>query len=293
MPVPASINDLSPTAGNNSPAGSESPTTVDDYLRTHAAFIASLRDSSNALVKQTSVTDTASGSLLLVGAFGWNGGNATPLPTGTDANTITTPGAYMLASGGTNLHSSTPYPYLLVFRHLSDNYVKQLAFNLTTNAFAVRNRNGGVWSSWDAQYGTQNVSAFIQTLLDDAGAEAARDTLGLSSVLLASYASAEQTITAGGLLTLAHGLGSTPKLMQTYIVCKTAEAGYSVGDVLKIEFTPANGTGSQICNFMVSADAANLYATCAASGLAAINKSNGALTFLTTANWRLIVRAFA
>lgn len=44
MPVPASINDLSTTASNNSPAGSESPTTADDYLRTHAAFIAALRE---------------------------------------------------------------------------------------------------------------------------------------------------------------------------------------------------------------------------------------------------------
>lgn len=44
MPVPASINDLSTTASNNSPAGSESPTTTDDYLRTHAAFIAALRE---------------------------------------------------------------------------------------------------------------------------------------------------------------------------------------------------------------------------------------------------------
>lgn len=44
MPVPASINDLSTTAGNNSPAGSESPTTTDEYLRTLSAFIASLRD---------------------------------------------------------------------------------------------------------------------------------------------------------------------------------------------------------------------------------------------------------
>ncbi len=42
MPVPASINDLSTTAGNNSPAGSESPTTTDDYLRALSAFIAQL-----------------------------------------------------------------------------------------------------------------------------------------------------------------------------------------------------------------------------------------------------------
>jgi microcystin-dependent protein len=44
MPVPASINDLSPTAGANSPAGSESPGLLDDYMRAHASFIATMRD---------------------------------------------------------------------------------------------------------------------------------------------------------------------------------------------------------------------------------------------------------
>lgn len=44
MPVPASINDLSTSPGSNSPSGTESPATIDDYLRTHAAFIATLRD---------------------------------------------------------------------------------------------------------------------------------------------------------------------------------------------------------------------------------------------------------
>ena len=44
MPVPASITDLSTTPASNSPAGSESPTTLDEYLRTQAAFIAQLRD---------------------------------------------------------------------------------------------------------------------------------------------------------------------------------------------------------------------------------------------------------
>lgn len=44
MPVPSSIDDLSQTAGSNSPPGSESPTTADDYLRSYASFIALLRD---------------------------------------------------------------------------------------------------------------------------------------------------------------------------------------------------------------------------------------------------------
>jgi hypothetical protein len=39
MPVPSSIADLSTTPASNSPAGSETPSSVDDYLRTQAAFI--------------------------------------------------------------------------------------------------------------------------------------------------------------------------------------------------------------------------------------------------------------
>lgn len=44
MPLPASISDLSTTPSLNSPAGSESPALVDDYLRTHAAFIKQVND---------------------------------------------------------------------------------------------------------------------------------------------------------------------------------------------------------------------------------------------------------
>lgn len=39
MPVPSSISELSTNPSLNSPSGSESPGTLDDYLRTHAAFI--------------------------------------------------------------------------------------------------------------------------------------------------------------------------------------------------------------------------------------------------------------
>lgn len=44
MPVPTLITDLSTTIASNSPAGSESPASLDDYQRAHAAFIAQLRD---------------------------------------------------------------------------------------------------------------------------------------------------------------------------------------------------------------------------------------------------------
>jgi hypothetical protein len=44
MPVPSNISELSTSPGSNYPAGSESPATIDDYLRSHAAFIAQQRD---------------------------------------------------------------------------------------------------------------------------------------------------------------------------------------------------------------------------------------------------------
>jgi hypothetical protein len=44
MPLPSSINDLSTTPASNSPAGSESSGTADDYLRYYASYIAQLRD---------------------------------------------------------------------------------------------------------------------------------------------------------------------------------------------------------------------------------------------------------
>lgn len=57
MPVPSAITDLSTTAASNSPAGSEAPTTADDYLRAHASFIAQLN--ANKLDKAGTVTATA------------------------------------------------------------------------------------------------------------------------------------------------------------------------------------------------------------------------------------------
>lgn len=48
MPVPTTIDDLDPAAANNFPSGGETPSSVDNYLRAHAAFIAELRDRDSA-----------------------------------------------------------------------------------------------------------------------------------------------------------------------------------------------------------------------------------------------------
>lgn len=106
------------------------------------------------------------------------------------------------------------------------------------------------------------------------------------------YVSPEQVITAGGALTLAHGLGVVPKLWQRQLVCKVAEAGYSVGDVADV-----SGTQDAAASYgvTVSPDATNFncrYGNAAATFFL-VHKTTGAVTNLTNANWRFVVRAWA
>lgn len=59
MPIPTLITDLSTTAASNYPAGSDSPSVLDDVQRAHGAFIAQLRD--NPTANATTVTPVLKG----------------------------------------------------------------------------------------------------------------------------------------------------------------------------------------------------------------------------------------
>ena len=65
MPAPTLITDLSTTAASNSPAGSETPSVLDDVQRAHAAFIAQLRDN------KVSWGGTAGGTGSWLACFGY------------------------------------------------------------------------------------------------------------------------------------------------------------------------------------------------------------------------------
>lgn len=99
------------------------------------------------------------------------------------------------------------------------------------------------------------------------------------------YASGDQTITAGGALTLAHGLGIRPKNFWMDLRCVTIDSGYAVGDIYRdIQHTSSNtSTGVS-----VTLDATNLvvrYGSAAAT-FTILNKSTGTDANITNGSWR-------
>ncbi len=105
----------------------------------------------------------------------------------------------------------------------------------------------------------------------------------------------EQTITSAGSLTLAHNLvGVTdPVLIQVdvYLICKTEEAGYAVGNRVKVPVFFSVFTTSDIPRGMsLTVDSANLnirYGN-ASTVYELVNKTSGAMTNATNANWKAI-----
>lgn len=107
------------------------------------------------------------------------------------------------------------------------------------------------------------------------------------------FQSAEQTITSGGTLTLAHGLSSEPILLQAYVICKTAEFGYSIGDKICLSgFYTTSATGTSNCVEMIP-NATNI--VCKIGNFFSVFDKTTPTTRpnLTYSNWRLIIRGFA
>lgn len=108
-----------------------------------------------------------------------------------------------------------------------------------------------------------------------------------------SYTSPNQAITAAGALTLAHGLGVMPKLIQLRLKCLTAEGDYSVGDELPIN--PNVSSFGAAAGTVVVPDATNLNVRFGAGApvYSTLNKTTGAAFSPTPANWALVVKAWA
>lgn len=104
------------------------------------------------------------------------------------------------------------------------------------------------------------------------------------------FVSAPQAITSGGALTLAHGLGAVPLRGFVRLKCITAEAGYSNNDETFYNLSKAdqNATGNH--DHAIVCDGSNISVRfgSAANVYGVANKSSGAQSLLTNANWNVI-----
>lgn len=110
-------------------------------------------------------------------------------------------------------------------------------------------------------------------------------------VLTKAYDSGSQTITAGGALTLAHGLGVKPKLVLAFLVCTTANGGFTVGQ----EFPVSTGAIDANRGVTIVQDATNLAVRFGSevTTFVALNPTSGAIVALTNSSFSFIVRAYA
>lgn len=96
--------------------------------------------------------------------------------------------------------------------------------------------------------------------------------------------------TAGTASNSAHALGALPTVVQGYLVCVSADAGYSVGDVVDLDaiaVTGISGTYNYAGGFFVSFDTTNVTLTANdATTRKILNRSTGAQHTFVAANWK-------
>lgn len=110
-----------------------------------------------------------------------------------------------------------------------------------------------------------------------------------------AFSSSQQTITSGGQLTIAHGLGIQPKLYHSFLQCTTAEAGYSIGDEIIVNPSAQGDTGNNDRGTSIVPNSTNLLVRFGSNANAfEINRKDTGSSFsATNANWKLVMRAWA
>lgn len=109
----------------------------------------------------------------------------------------------------------------------------------------------------------------------------------------ATFTSTDQTITAGGTLTIAHGLAGVPQHLIAELVCQSSENGYTAGDVVQVNPNLGTLVTAVARGFACVKDATNLNIRYGSDSntFNLINFSSGALASATNANWKLRLTA--
>jgi hypothetical protein len=111
------------------------------------------------------------------------------------------------------------------------------------------------------------------------------------------FISSQQVMATAAGITLPHGLGVDPKIVEVHLVCITASDGYEVGDKVAImgqHFDTAAASNDYGVN--IRFDATNLYLRFGVNGCAIIfNPNTGGIVTLSNVslNFRMVVKAWA
>jgi len=103
------------------------------------------------------------------------------------------------------------------------------------------------------------------------------------------FVSSDTAYTNGATVLIPHGLATAQLLVQVMMVCQSADAGYTAGQVI------LRGSGEDQSNVGVTVvfDATNVGLVIAASGVAAVNLGGGyGITVLDATKWKFRVSAF-
>lgn len=173
-------------------------------------------------------------------------------------------------------------------------YVNAVATNAALpgqggNAGKFLTTNGTITSWASLAFQVAAVAADVKAGTDQTKTVTSASILGAIG-FAAYFQSANQTITAAGSLTIAHGMPRAPVLVQAYIKNTSSIFGFSVGDAV-----PANlGDAGANTGAVITSDSTNIYIRFGSSGgFVTLDKTAGTNVTALPANWDFFVRAWA
>jgi hypothetical protein len=153
----------------------------------------------------------------------------------------------------------------------------------------------GAWRETNAVANDSFWTAGVSTVAREVSPAQVRAAAVAAMPLTKVYTSAQQAVTSGGLLTLPHGLGETPKLVQCELVrVGSAVGGYEIGDRVVVSatqhFVPGTNRG-----FVLLVDGTNILVRFGSDILVFefARKDTGDRATYSNAGWELVVRAWA
>lgn len=105
------------------------------------------------------------------------------------------------------------------------------------------------------------------------------------------YTSTQQTMTAGGLITLSHGLGVEPFMYTFKLICTVDDLGYTAGQVVLLN--PGVSSTNTSTGIGVRVSNTQIVTRVGSAGIQIVRGDTGAISNITLSSWRLVVGAQA